>query len=102
MFEAHPIACQFLETSIYDSPSGTLTSAFHAARREDPTNQYVRMLQRSGLVDVQLLSERTPEDVARFRKFRSNQFHDGGSLNALECLDESMGVKSSWDSFLGI
>ena len=46
---------------------GTITAAMVLAKEMDPNNRYVKMVERDGLPEVQILAERTPDDVCVYR-----------------------------------
>jgi hypothetical protein len=75
---------------------GSVTKGFLLARRSDPQNAYVQRMGRDGCPGVNILHRQTPDDVARFRKLKSNQFHEKGGVNCIEMLDDQPDVSAQW------
>lgn len=67
------------------------------ARTAAPTNKYVVNMVAQGIPILELHMH-TPFDVRKYRKTKSNDYHDGGSTNLFEVLDEVPEAIADWDT----
>jgi hypothetical protein len=63
---------------------GSITAGFLKARRSNPGNPYVVRMGREGCPGVMRLYDFSPDDVLRYRKLKSNAFHEQGGVNIIE------------------